>query len=172
MLATTISEEHRIQCMNAASFFELADVAISQLKRDFPNGAYLVSGPITSGGLFDRFESVDIVGNISIVRETTNKLRRQEIDVWDQTLYFPRLYELRVLWEAQDYKSHPHEYCAPMRDDFHARIATSDPIVGGYFIDGWQSSNGSRRVCELLNQRKKEVIHLPRGYHRTPAPLE
>lgn len=156
----------------AQSFSELAGIVLLYIERDYPNGVGFFGGGPYVVELLEEPNSFRILGDDTVTRKAVQKLRLEHKPVIDWGIFIPKSYELWRLWRNQDKKSHPHEYCEPMLDDFYGRIAMSPLVNVGYFMNGWETFRGPARLHQIFEGSGKMIEVLPRNYHLVAPPLE
>lgn len=160
--------------LSAKTFRELGLVALTYIEEHYPSGIGMVVGvPMPDGAHpIDDPNSIYILGNREVMSLTIRKLRIEQKPVLDfSSVFVPRIYELWEVWRSQDSKSHMHEFCAPLLDDFYALIAEARLITTAYYVDGCQALPGPAKLLEICGKQNK-LSELPPNYHRTAPPIE
>ena len=159
--------------LNAKTFGQLGKVAFEYLEENHPLGIGMVIGTPGSraAAVADRISSIYILGDKDTMNATVRNLRIEQKPVFDfEKVFIPRLYELWDEWMAFDPKSHVHEFCVPLLDDFYVPIAESRFISTAYYIDGTQGQQGTATLIAALERQK--LWPLPRNYHLMAPALE
>jgi hypothetical protein len=151
----------------AATFGKFADVANALIARDYPSGAKIPFGPCSEDEENGN-ATIYLLGRKEVLEGATLNLILAGEPVLDLRLFMPKLMELWSTWVEQDSKSHRHEYCEPLLEDFYVRVASGPHILGGYFLGGSRLFKGPKRLSHLF-EKKKEIITLPRNYYISPS---
>lgn len=160
--------------LRARNFAELATVGMTFIEKHFPEGIGMLAGAPASDGInpVEEVSSIYILGNREVMRRGTRKLQLEHKPVVDFELFVPKVHELWVAWRSQDTKSHVHEHCDPLLDDFYMRFAESPYVDAAYFISGCEHLRGPDRLMKAFERLNKRVVMLPHNYHLVAPPLE
>ena len=147
MFVHDLSELHATG-IESASFEEHAEKAIAVLRGQGPSG--IVCGPITTGG--NRHQ----IQNLEIFNATIDGLVVDGYPIFNQIPYEFGLRRLGRKWFEAGFTG----YCTPILTVFYAKIFQSGYINCGWFIPGWESSQGARFEREKLLALKVPTLDL------------
>lgn len=144
MHPTTNYDVLMLRCSRAMSFDELASIALTEVHK-FPDGAELVCGPITTGGL----GSVEL--NLTAFRASIKRLLEEGRPIFDQMPYEDQIFSLTAKWKRNN-PDRAREYHQPVLNGFYLPLITSGRIIGGNFMPGWETSQGARWERALMHK--------------------
>jgi len=136
---------------NAKSFSQLNLVAMNVLSRiNGPTGQ--VCGPITTGGFGN------VSDNLKVFERTILQLVDQDKALFNQVPFEKPMQKVRELYGIG------LKTDMQLLEDFYLPIFDSGIIDTLYFINGWESSRGSRWEREMGLERGFTFIDLPKGF--------
>jgi len=117
----------------AETFADLVPHGIKALKQ-FPCGAEMVCGPISTGG------TGSSKSNIRVMILAITELTRRGHPIFNQMPFEGDMGRLQVKWR----KENPDKpYCMPILTEFYQPLFDTKLIRKGNFLPGWESSYGA-----------------------------
>lgn len=109
----------------------------------FPHGAEMVFGPITTGGR----GSPEL--NLYAFEASIKRLLAEGREIFNQIPYEPKLFQLSSIWR-ESCPANRDAYCWPLLKEVYLPLFQSGFIVRGWFLSGWESSQGARWERQVL----------------------
>ena len=145
------TEEDKKALNKAESFKDLAEIGLTVMNR-MPKDVHVVSGPISTGGVGNLLE------NIEVFRGITEILRQEMgLNILSWVPFELKIRPLLAEWQKCNDKN---SYCTPILDDFYHACFHSGKITKVHFIHGWESSFGSRWEHDLCEKLGIEINYL------------
>jgi hypothetical protein len=138
-------------------FTDVAAMAITDCKRTFPDGAYLIIGPVLNGGIISADGKVDVGANIQLLRQLIRLYTERGVPIFSQLDYKDPLDYFRLLWE-QESKTRNNRYCTLIYSDFYRPLIMSERIRGVYFVPNTTRSRTAKHARKLLEAIKKPEL--------------
>ena len=147
------TEADRKALSQATSFTDLATLALDILQR-FPGNVYMVSGPISTGGVGT------LEGNRKVFERVIELLAtEQSANIFSQMPFEDKIVELYRQWHLDN----PTEkYCMPILDEFYDRLFSAGKVGSLHFIHGWGGSFGAKWEHDNCDRWGIERHYLPR----------
>ena len=141
------------------SFEQLAELAMRELCK-FSDGAALVCGPITTGGLGN------VPDNLALFSTTIVRLQGYGRDIFTQMPYEKNgIFRLTRKWK--DANPNDSDYHAPVLESFYRPLFESGYVNEGIFLPDWKSSRGACWERALLTELRITVSDLPADWAET-----
>lgn len=137
-------------CCSFAAVGKVIHGVVSRLARN----AFMVSGPITTGG-------GSIEENIASYRRAIEYVRRG-YPVFDQ---LPAQGVLDRLWRAWRESNPEGEYCYELLEGVYRPIFEDRLVTGLFFMPNWRSSRGSCWEREHAERLRLVIYHIEPDWH-------
>jgi hypothetical protein len=145
-------DEHYTAIKDSNTYEELLTIAMDILS-NMPRPIVMVCGPISTGG------AGNITENLKNYELTIKKLADDGHHVFNQMPFEKSIQTLR-----KKYGSDAREQNQIILDKFYLAIYSSGLISKMFFMHGWESSHGAKWERSIAQEKKIEIIDLPKEF--------
>lgn len=149
------------EARGAHSLHEVGEIAARALRELHPQGAALVIGPVTNGGIIVR-GSPSFEANLRALEHKIIELQRAgntEAPVFNHLVFRFFVDKYRRQWLDKKNRN-PREFFHPLLHDFYALMLGTDLVRVVYLMHGWRRSRVGKYVHRSLSGKEVKFIEV------------